>query len=81
MCCHYYLSLIAVAIAYSQWFSIVNNALSDLGHAIRSSVAPIHNLGLSLGGFMVGVHAIYYILPVSKLFGYILAFPAITSYR
>ena len=68
------LIFVAVAIAYSPWFNIVNNALSDLGHAIRSSVAPIFNLGLSLGGFIMSAHAIYYILPVSKLFGYLLCF-------
>ncbi len=68
------LIFVAVAIAYSPWFNIVNNALSDLGHAIRSSVAPIFNLGLSLGGFIMSAHAIYYILPVSKLFGYLLGF-------
>ncbi|WP_251950245.1 hypothetical protein [Thermococcus argininiproducens] len=31
---------IAIAIMLSGWFSITNNALSDLGHAIMSPVAP-----------------------------------------
>ncbi len=34
---------ILVAAVLSDWFSIVNNALSDLGHAKRSSVAPLFN--------------------------------------
>ena len=68
------LAFVAVAAAYSQWFNLVDNALSDLGHATKSEVAPIFNLGLSLGGFIVGVYAICYVLPASRLFGCILAF-------
>lgn len=41
---------IAVAILLSGWFSFTGNALSDLGHAIKSGVAPIFNFGLALGG-------------------------------
>lgn len=44
---------IAVAILLSDWFSVVNNALSDLGHATKSSVAPVFNFGLSLGGALI----------------------------
>ena len=54
------LTLTAVAIGLSPWFNVLDNALSDLGHATRSSVAPIFNLGLSLGGFLMGIHAAGY---------------------
>ena len=66
------LVFIGTAILYSPWFNIANNALSDLGHAMRSSVAPIFNLGLCLGGFIVGIHAVYYMIDVDKLFGLLL---------
>ncbi len=66
------LLFIGVAIAYSPWFNIANNALSDLGHAVRSNIASIFNFGLCLGGFIVGAHAVYYILPTDRLFGSLL---------
>ena len=47
------LFLIMLAIALSGWFNIYDNALSDLGHAVRSNVVPLFNLGLSLGGFLI----------------------------
>lgn len=43
---------IGVSIALSPWFSWQRNALSDLGHSVRSEVAPIFNLGLFLAGFL-----------------------------
>ena len=39
---------IAASIYLSPWFRWDSDALSDLGHAVRSDVAPIFNLGLSL---------------------------------
>jgi len=66
------LVFIGVAILYSPWFDVANNALSDLGHAMRSSAASIFNLGLCLGGFIVGTHAVYYMINVDKLFGLLL---------
>ncbi|MCK4483018.1 hypothetical protein KAU55_07295, partial [Candidatus Bathyarchaeota archaeon] len=42
---------IGVSIALSPWFSWETNALSDLGHAVNSGVAPIFNFGLLLSGF------------------------------
>lgn len=44
---------IAASIHLSPWFRWDNNALSDLGHAVRSDVAPIFNLGLSLASTSV----------------------------
>jgi len=49
---------ILVAAVLSDWFNIVNNALSDLGHAKRSSVAPLFNAGLVLGGLLAYTIAI-----------------------
>ncbi|MEM0038213.1 MAG: DUF998 domain-containing protein [Zestosphaera sp.] len=46
------LLLIGLAISLSPWFSLFNNALSDLGHAVRSGVAPLFNLGLVAGGLL-----------------------------
>uniref|UniRef100_A0A7C2BM72 DUF998 domain-containing protein n=1 Tax=Thermosphaera aggregans TaxID=54254 RepID=A0A7C2BM72_9CREN len=47
------LVFILTAIALSGWFNIVDNALSDLGHATRSNVAILFNLGLVIGGFLL----------------------------
>ena len=47
------LLLIVVSIAASPWFSFTDNALSDLGHATRSRVAPLFNLGLATGGLLI----------------------------
>lgn len=48
---------ITISILLSPWFSWQKNALSDLGHATGSSVSPIFNLGLLLGGFLMMVYA------------------------
>jgi hypothetical membrane protein len=60
------LIMITVSIALSPWFNIVKNALSDLGHATRSSVAPLFNLGLSLGGVLAILTATILITRISK---------------
>lgn len=49
---------IAVSIVLSSWFSWSNNALSDLGHAVRSNVAPLFNFGLLLAGFCILIYSI-----------------------
>lgn len=43
---------IILAVSFSPWFSILDNALSDLGHAVKSRVAPIFNFGLVAGGLL-----------------------------
>jgi hypothetical membrane protein len=48
---------IGVSIALSPWFSWKRNALSDLGHAVKSGVAPIFNFGLLLTGFLFMIYA------------------------
>ncbi|MEM1526465.1 MAG: DUF998 domain-containing protein [Ignisphaera sp.] len=57
---------IAISATLSPWFNIVNNALSDLGHAINSNVSPIFNFGLSLGGSLIIIVATTIILRYSK---------------
>jgi len=48
---------IAISILYTPWFSWQRNALSDLGHSINSTVAPIFNLGLFVTGFIVIIYS------------------------
>jgi hypothetical membrane protein len=48
----------AVSIALSPGFSWERNALSDLGHAMRSDVAAIFNLGLLLTGLLILIYAV-----------------------
>jgi len=64
---------IAVAAVLSGWFNLYENALSDLGHATRSHVAWIFNLGLSAGGVLVVCVAVLYVLGVEKLVGVLLS--------
>ncbi|MFX1265844.1 MAG: DUF998 domain-containing protein, partial [Promethearchaeota archaeon] len=49
---------IGISIWFSPWFSWHQNALSDLGHSVKSEVAPIFNLGLLLSGFLIVVYAV-----------------------
>ncbi|HDQ06031.1 MAG TPA: DUF998 domain-containing protein [Candidatus Bathyarchaeota archaeon] len=49
---------IVLSLVLSPWFSWQSNALSDLGHAVTSDVAPIFNLGLLLAGFFLMVYAL-----------------------
>jgi len=49
---------IATSILSAPWFRWSSNALSDLGHAARSEVAPIYNFGLALAGCLVAVYAV-----------------------
>ena len=44
---------VATSIALSPWFEWERNAISDLGHAVRSEVAPILNFGLLLTGLLL----------------------------
>lgn len=59
-------AFIVASIALSPWFSWGRNALSDLGHAIRSPVAPIYNLGLFLAGFLMVVYSIKAFVKVAR---------------
>lgn len=52
-----YLSIV-VSILFSPWFSWQRNALSDLGHSVKSPVASMFNLGLLLTGFLIILYAV-----------------------
>ncbi|MEM2058195.1 MAG: DUF998 domain-containing protein [Thermoproteota archaeon] len=71
-----YLS-IAVSIALTPEFSWLSNALSDLGHAKRSSVAVIFNGGLLLSGFTLVVYAVKPLALHAKRTAVALAFSAL----
>ena len=43
---------IGISIALVPWFSFYHNALSDLGHCLKSETAPIFNLTLMIAGFL-----------------------------
>lgn len=48
---------IATSLTFSPDFSWRKSALSDLGHAVKSQVAPVFNLGLMIAGFLMVVYA------------------------
>ena len=52
-----YISIL-VSIMFSPWFSWQSDALSDLGHSVKSEAAPIFNLGLLLTGFLTIIYAV-----------------------
>ncbi|MEM2341885.1 MAG: DUF998 domain-containing protein [Candidatus Bathyarchaeia archaeon] len=68
---------IGLSIYLSPSFSWYENALSDLGHAQRSNVAPIFNLGLLLSGFIVTVYSIRFLVNHAKYTGVSVAFSAL----
>lgn len=68
------LLMIVLAISMSPWFNIWNNALSDLGHVIRSNVAPIFNLGLAVGGILTIIVGLRVLLPCSRVKGITVTF-------
>jgi hypothetical membrane protein len=49
---------IGISIASAPWFRWSENALSDLGHALKSNVAPLFNFGLAVAGFLVLIYAV-----------------------
>lgn len=51
----------------------MDNALSDLGHAVRSPVAPIFNFGLTLGGFLVSLTSIVCFSRIHRILSYTVA--------
>jgi hypothetical membrane protein len=56
------LLLIFTATVVSGWFNLYYNALSDLGHAVKSNVAWIFNLGLAIGGVLIIITSDRFIL-------------------
>lgn len=68
---------IGISIALSPWFSWQTSALSDLGHAVKSEVAPIFNLGQLLAGLLV---MIYIVAAFRKHAKYTSVFLAVSSF-
>ncbi len=64
---------IGISILYSPWFSWEKNALSDLGHAVKSDVAPIFNLGLVLGGLFIVLYSVNSLIFRARLSSLLLA--------
>ena len=60
-------SSIAVSIMLSPWFSWSRNALSDLGHCVKSDVAAIFNFGLVTSGLMLALYSAIYLRKETKL--------------
>jgi hypothetical membrane protein len=69
---------IGVSIALSPWFSWEKSALSDLGHAVNSGVAPIFNFGLLLTGFFLMIYAVKVLKRYARWTGYSLVISAFT---
>lgn len=67
---------IGVSIALSPWFSWERDALSDLGHAVESGVAPIFNFGLLLAGFFLTIYAVKVLKVHARWTGYSLLISA-----
>lgn len=69
---------IGVSIALSPWFSWEQNALSDLGHAVKSGVAPLYNFGLLLTGALIALYAAKALKEYAEWTSYSVAFSAFT---
>jgi len=61
---------IAISITVSPWFSWERNALSDLGHAVGSEVAPVFNFGLLVTSFLLIIYAVSIMREHLRLTGY-----------
>ncbi len=63
---------ISLSVYLSGWFSWSKNALSDLGHSVKSAVAPIYNLGLLLAGFLMALFSVGVLVDRVRRTGYCL---------
>jgi len=68
---------IGLSIYLSGWFSWERNALSDLGHAQKSVVAPIFNFGLLIAGFIITLYSVKSLSKYAKNTSISLAFSAL----
>ena len=69
---------VGVSIAVSPWFSWERNALSDLGHAVKSGVAPAFNFGLLITGLFLTIYAVKVLNKYATWTGYSLVISAFT---
>ncbi|HDQ05997.1 MAG TPA: DUF998 domain-containing protein [Candidatus Bathyarchaeota archaeon] len=63
---------ISMSIGLSPWFSWGSNALSDLGHSVKSGVAPLFNFGLLLCGFLIILYSFTSFRKHAKYTSYVL---------
>lgn len=68
---------IGLSIGISQSFSWHTSALSDLGHAQKSNVAPIFNSGLLVSGFLVALYSAKSLISYAKYTSISLLFSAL----
>lgn len=68
---------IALSIYFTPHFSWYRNALSDLGHAQNSVVAPIFNMGLLISGFLVNVYSVKSLYKRAKYTSIVLSISAL----
>lgn len=68
---------IGLSIYLSPSFSWYKNALSDLGHARNSSVAPIFNFGLLVSGFLTAIYSVKSLISHARYTSVSLAFSAL----
>ena len=57
---------IVLAISQSSWFSWGDNALSDLGHPMRSDVSNIFNFSLIIGGILLAIFILHIIIKIDR---------------
>jgi len=69
---------VGVSIALSPWFNWERNALSDLGHAVKSGVSPIFNFGLLMTGLFLTIYAVKVLNKYARWTGYSLVISAFT---
>ncbi|NIO37242.1 DUF998 domain-containing protein [Candidatus Bathyarchaeota archaeon] len=70
---------VAISIAFSPDFSWRTSALSDLGHAAKSQVASVFNLGLIIAGFLMVVYGVTVFKMYAKYTSIVLAMSACLS--
>ena len=63
---------VGASIALSPWFTWQSSALSDLGHSIKSQVAPLFNFGLLLTGFLTVFYSMTSYKKIAKYTSYFL---------
>jgi len=64
---------VITSIMLSPWFGWEKNAISDLGHATGSEVAPILNFGLLFAGLLLIIYALTTLRKYAKWTSYCLA--------
>lgn len=68
---------IGLSIYLSPWFRWESSALSDLGHAQRSGVAPIFNFGLLASGYIITIYSVKSLSKYAKYTSISLTFSAL----